>query len=215
MQFRLPRRIAPAKIVYGLRPTLFKVVYKPNIQRDFGVEIGRLEPSKYLALEGNREIHRVKLLWPERLSKGIVPSILMNAHADARQHQRPSSWINNTEGNSQDGFRGAGEIMVGLDLPFVSCRHPLHQLGFLQLYRPERGFSGDSGSLGRVSRFQRLPADEEACNDADKDEHPVGLFKGCVPLWRVGVGFGLILCAVVLLFWRGKDDGCLALISGG
>ena len=68
-------------------------------------------------------------------------------------------------------------------------------------------------TLGSFSRLARLPANNQTCSDTDNDEHPIGLFKGCIPLWRVGIGFSLIVCSLILLFWRGKDDGRLAWVK--
>ena len=63
-------------------------------------------------------------------------------------------------------------------------------------------------SLGRTSRFPRLPANENGCNDSDEYKHPFG---GCIPLWRLWCG-GLCWLATLAVFYYYRDRRS---ISGG
>ena len=70
------------------------------------------------------------------------------------------------------------------------------------------GFGGFTG-------LPRLPADNHACNEADNNEHPIRVFEGCIPLWRVGIGFGLICFAVAVHVWAyQKDSEKIAILAG-
>jgi hypothetical protein len=66
-------------------------------------------------------------------------------------------------------------------------------------------------SVAAAARLKRLPADYDSGQSRDDHNPPIGLLQGCVPIWRVGTGFGLICVAIGLFFWRGRDDGWLAI----
>ena len=85
-------------------------------------------------------------------------------------------------------------------------------------------FSSISSSLGgdhRFSQYFRLPADYHQRSESKDYQPPVGPFEGCVPLWRVGVGFGLICVAFGLFIWAVRCDngwlmiGCWLIFVAG
>ena len=62
------------------------------------------------------------------------------------------------------------------------------------------------GSLSSFPGLYRLPADDTESREGRKDQPPIGPFEGCVPLWRVGVGFGLICLALGLFVYGVRAD---------
>jgi hypothetical protein len=75
-----------------------------------------------------------------------------------------------------------------------------------------RGESSFFSTLGSFSGFPRLPTNYAARQSSYDNEPPFGPFEGCVPLWRVGVGFGLIcLAAVLFVVAVRRNHGWLAL----
>ena len=148
-------------------------------------------------------VREPRLLWSE-------------GHVDLGFHQEWAvSGIGYIETNHQPPLPG----VRWLDFPIADLKPLLglqqRDLAFHQVGLALHVANTVSRGLSRPSRFKRLPADDATCNDPHNDQHPVGIMEGCVRGWRVGVGFGLIVCAAILLFWRGKDDGRLALVSGG
>ena len=145
-------------------------------------------------------------------------------------HPTASVWLTGTIGSSyrqfaptakyvSTRFPNVPDIDVGRKAPVVLFGvFDLHVGSFnLQprsLYVLSQSNLRQSGIRGPPS-FNRLQAYDNTCDYSDNDKHPIGLFEGCIPLRRVGTGFGLIACAAILIFWRGKDDGRLALVSGG
>jgi hypothetical protein len=57
----------------------------------------------------------------------------------------------------------------------------------------------------------RLPTNYHACNKPDKNKGPIGIHEGCLPMWRVGAGFSLIVITVVVSFRRRGGWGRLVL----
>jgi hypothetical protein len=47
-------------------------------------------------------------------------------------------------------------------------------------------------TFSSLPSLYRLPADGTNSGKRREDQPPIGPFEGCVPLWRVDVGFGLI-----------------------
>lgn len=70
------------------------------------------------------------------------------------------------------------------------------------------------GSGSRRARFPGLPKYYSASEEAQQDQPPLGPFDGCVPLRRVGIGFGLICVAIIALVWAvHKNNGNIAILS--
>jgi hypothetical protein len=67
-------------------------------------------------------------------------------------------------------------------------------------------------TFGGSSRFYRLPANYTPGQSSYDNQPPIGPFEGCVPLWRVGVGLGLICLAAGWFVWAARrENGWLAL----
>jgi hypothetical protein len=78
--------------------------------------------------------------------------------------------------------------------------------------RPESGNEGSSADIDRSASFIRLPADERKRSESRSDNPPIWPFEGCIPLWRVGVGVGLIGLSTDLFVWTvRRENGWLAL----
>jgi hypothetical protein len=70
-------------------------------------------------------------------------------------------------------------------------------------------------ALSSFPGFYRLPADDSNGGKCSQNQPPIGPFEGCVPLWRVGTGFGLICLAGGLFVWAvRRNNGWLALFCG-
>jgi len=91
---------------------------------------------------------------------------------------------------------------------------PCSLLGFCHLNLSERSISCSLSTFSGSPRFHRLPTDYEACNQPHDNQHPIGIFKGCIPIWRVATGFSFVVVAAIVFFWRGRDRGWLALLCG-
>jgi hypothetical protein len=64
-------------------------------------------------------------------------------------------------------------------------------------------------------QLPRLPANYTPSQSSYNDQPPIGPFEGCVPLWRVGTGFGLIcLAAGLFIVAVRRENGWLALLCG-
>jgi hypothetical protein len=62
------------------------------------------------------------------------------------------------------------------------------------------------GSLSGFSGLYRLPANDASSDGRHDNQPPIGPFEGCVPIWRVGLGLGLICLAAGLLVYLGRSN---------
>lgn len=61
-------------------------------------------------------------------------------------------------------------------------------------------FNAQGGCVRCLSGFARLPTDNDQRQYRDNQGQPFGPFEGCVPLWRVAVGFSCFVFAGIWLF---------------
>jgi IS1 family transposase len=67
--------------------------------------------------------------------------------------------------------------------------------------------------LRSASHLYSLPSNRTARNSCYKENPPIGPFEGCVPLWRVAVGFLLIVSGALWLFLN-RDRSRLRCLGG-
>jgi len=134
-------------------------------------------------------------------------------------HQYAPSFIKDNGGTRFD-INGNPRAMLQLQLPFHNVKLLPHYtpLPFHDARLPIYGFETIRSTRYSEFGFVGLPRNENKGEETNNDEPPFGPFEGCVPPWRVAIGF-CGMCLGVLVIIRSNRRiyflwGALFILSG-